>query len=238
VSGKRKAPLAPSSLTSLVDVLFILVFAALVQRASAATGAQVPDEDVATKVKATGAAVGAPVAQAAPRPAHSEALRRAAISTLATELEERPAIIARVAKSGVLTKLEAPGLASADAAAGAGGGSGEGGLVLELPLVEPVSDPDVAIGYVGDRDASKRLCAVIASRLAAAGSAVALERSLVVIAVDTPVRELTVALVGGLRRDVADCLAVHRAAAVLLDPTATAATAIDQPQSQPQPTEQ
>jgi hypothetical protein len=235
VSGKRKAPLAPSSLTSLVDVLFILVFAALVQRASAATGAQL---DGAPEVKATGAAVGAPVAQAAPRPAHSEALRRAAISTLATELEERPAIIARVAKSGVLTKLEAPGLASADAAAGAGGGSGEGGLVLELPLVEPVSDPDVAIGYVGDRDASKRLCAVIASRLAAAGSAVALERSLVVIAVDTPVRELTVALVGGLRRDVADCLAVHRAAAVLLDPTATAATAIDQPQSQPQPTEQ
>ncbi len=221
MSGRRKAPLAPSSLTSLVDVLFILVFAALVQRASAAKEATAEDGDAA-EVTVTGAAVGAkgPGGQGAAVAAQREALRQAAISTLAAELEERPAIIARVARSGVLTKLEAPGLGGAE--------GGDGGLTVELPLIEPVSDPDVAVGYVGDRDPAKRICAVIAARLgaagggASAGSTPTLERSLVVIAVDAPVSELMVALVGGLRRDVAHCLSAHRTAAVLLDAAAVA----------------
>lgn len=235
MSGKRRAPLAPSSLTSLVDVLFILVFAALVQRASAVAGAQAED---APEVAVTGAAVGAKAVQAPARPARSEALRKAAISTLAAELETRPAILARVTRSGVLRKLEAPGLSSASGGGGSGGSgggavatpppgergeAGEGpGLILGLPLVEPVADPDVAVGYIGDRDASQRLCSVIAAQLRTAGSALALDRALVVIAVDAPVSELMVALVGGLRRDVAHCLSAHRTAAVLLDAAAVA----------------
>lgn len=237
MSGKRRAPLAPSSLTSLVDVLFILVFAALVQRASAVAGAQ---GDEAPEVAVTGAAVGAKAVQAPARPAQSEALRKAAISTLAAELETRPAILARVTRSGVLRKLEAPGLSGASGGGGSDrdrggggavampppgerGGAGEGpGLVMGLPLVEPVADPDVAVGYIGDRDASQRLCSVIAAQLRTAGSALALDRALVVIAVDAPVSELMVALVGGLRRDVAHCLSAHRTAAVLLDAAAVA----------------
>jgi hypothetical protein len=199
---RRAAPLAPSSLTSLVDVLFILVFAALVQRA--ATVERKPEAEVEPAEPAVAAA------SAWRPPPQTEALRQAAISTLANELQQRPALIARVSRRGVLISLEIPA-------------EGRAVIPVELPLIEPVSDPDVAIGYVGARDASRRICAVAAAQLAAAGAPTAtLEGMLVVIAVDAPLAELTVALVNGLRRDVEHCLSAHRAAAVLLDPEATA----------------
>lgn len=208
---RRHAPLAPSSFTSLVDILFVLVFAALVQRAATGKIEEVPKAD-------------ASVTDAAPAwlpPPQVEALRQAAISTVASELQQRPAIIARVSRLGVLTALEAT--------------TGPG-LPVELPLLEPVSDPDIALGYVGERDGSRRICAVIAAKmpelralqaLQAAGSAEkvsagppSLARMLVVISVDAPMAELTVALAGGLRRDVEHCLSAHQAAAVLLDAAA------------------
>jgi hypothetical protein len=204
---RRAAPLAPSSLTSLVDVLFILVFAALVQRA--ATVERQPE----AKGKPDEPAVA--VAPAWQPPPQVEALRQAAISTLASELQQRPAIIARVSGRGVLRALEIPQ-------------EGQAVILVELPLIEPVSDPDVGIGYVGERETSRRICAVAAARVgaarpaSAAGAASALEGMLVVISVDAPLAELTVALVTGLRRDVEHCLSAHRAAAVLLDPEATA----------------
>lgn len=208
MSSRRRAPLAPASLTSLVDVLFILVFAALVQRAA-------PSSKAAAEAAAEepGARIVAAVPPAPPAPV--ERLRQAAISTLASELQQRPAVVVRVSRRGVLTALE-----------------GTAGQVVpvELPLIEPVSDPDIAIGYVGEREASRRICAVVAAQLhalatvgasGAAAGPFSLSGALVVIAVDAPLAELTVALVSGLRRDVGQCLTVQGAAAVLLDPAAT-----------------
>jgi hypothetical protein len=200
---RRHAPLAPSSLTSLVDILFVLVFAALVQRAAVGK----PEAPPASAPRP-------PVWQPPPQ---VEALRQAAISTVASELQQRPAIVARVSRLGVLTALETT--------------TGPG-LAVALPLLEPVSDPDVALGYVGERDPGRRICAVVAARLGelraqaadagADGAPVlagppSLARLLVVISVDAPMADLTVALASGLRRDVEHCLTAHQAAAVLLD---------------------
>jgi hypothetical protein len=216
---RRHAPLAPSSLTSLVDILFVLVFAALVQRAAVGKLDEAPAADA--EVAVTKAPAWRP-------PPQVEELRQAAIATVASELQGRPAIIARVSRLGVLTALEAT--------------TGPA-LPVELPLIEPVSDPDIALGYVGERDGSRRVCSVVAARLgelrAAAATAAlpgatggappearpsagppSLARMLVVISVDAPMAELTVALASGLRRDVEHCLAAHQAAAVLLDAAA------------------
>lgn len=205
---RRAAPRSPQSLTSLVDILFILVFAALVQRAGMmqrprAEVAEEPGPLLQHGVR------GAAVLPVPPAPAASEALRQAAVASLASELQTRPAVIARVSRRGVLAAIELPPRA----------GAGAEQVDVELPLIEPVSDPDVAIGYVGDRDASRRICEVVAARLPAGASVAG---KLVVIAVDAPLAELTVALVSGLRRDVEQCLTERRAAAVLLDPAAMA----------------
>lgn len=224
---KRRARLAPESLTSLVDVLFILVFAALVQRAGAtATGAPAVGAAPATEV--------APApAQASPDwapPAQAKELRRQAERELTERLRERPAVVARVSARGVLTSLEISAgssatlaalllaAAGADAGAAAGDASDAGAavrrLALELPLIEKVADPDVGVGYIADRDPARHLCDVAAARLGP------LAQSLVILTVDAPLSELMVALVAGLRRDVEHCLTAHRAAAVLLDPSA------------------
>ncbi len=232
--SRRKAPLAPSSLTSLVDVLFILVFAALVQRSSVATGAQREGDQAAAAGAEIATEEREPEPVAAPRwrpPPQVEALRQAAISQFAASLQERPAIIARVSARGVLTSIEVASGGVADAlTAGAGaagstsrGGDGRRALAMELPLLEPVEDADIGVGYVGDRDERQRLCAVIAARLSGTtGTAgpYSLARALVVIAAEAPLADLMVALVSGLRRDVTHCLIAHQAAAVLLDPAA------------------
>lgn len=205
---RRAAPLAPQSLTSLVDILFILVFAALVQRAGSMQREREAAEASEPVVLASGVQ-GAAVLHVPPAPPASEELRQAAIASLASELQARPAIIARVSRRGVLSAVELPPAAGKAAEL----------VTVELPLVEPVSDPDVAIGYVGERDGSRRICEVVAAKV---GGAAALAGKLVVIAVDAPLAELTVALVSGLRRDVEQCLTAHRAAAVLLDPAASA----------------
>lgn len=221
---RRAVPLAPQSLTSLVDILFILVFAALVQRAGSMQREREAAEAREPVVLASGVQ-GAAVLNVPPAPPASEELRQAAIASLASELQARPAIIARVSRRGVISAVELPPAVGKAAEL----------VTVELPLVEPVSDPDVAIGYVGERDGSRRICEVVAAKV---GGAAALAGKLVVIAVDAPLAELTVALVSGLRRDVEQCLTVHRAAAVLLDPAASAsvrARAAPAPPTNPNP---
>lgn len=207
---KRKAPLAPQSLTSLVDVLFILVFAALIQRAATPSSTSA----------APAAAPPPPPVWTPPRPLAE--LRAVAEAQLAASLREQPVIVARISARGVLTSLEvAPGAGGALAAlvAPAAGSASPPRLALELPLIERVPDPDVAVAYLGARDPAHRICNAAAARL---GS---LARSLVIVSVDAPLSELMLALVAGLRRDVDHCLIEHRAAAVLLDSAAMAADA-------------
>lgn len=210
---KRRAVLAPQSLTSLVDVLFILVFAALVQRAAASAPAPESPSPAAT----------APPTWVPPRPLAE--LRAAAEAELASSLREQPVIVARISARGVLTSLEvAPGASGALAGLVAPGAAPSAGaapgvaaaqrIALELALIERVADPDIAVAYLGARDPAHRICNAAAARL---GS---LARSLVIFSVDAPLSELMLALAAGLRRDVDHCLIEHRAAAVLLDSAA------------------
>lgn len=190
---RRRPAVQYAPLTSLLDVLFIIVFAALVQ-ASAVRRA--PADDGAT-------ARPAPPAAAATIPAEAAELHRRAVATLEADLRDRRPVIARIAADGTLRAIEADGEV----------------VALGLPLVERDPDPDVALRYLGDRSAELRLCALVALRLGRAD----LGDALVVIAPDAPLAELTVALVGGLRRDVERCAADRHGLAVIVEPAVAAA---------------
>jgi hypothetical protein len=175
----------------LLDVLFILIFATLVQ-ASAARSAP----------PAAAAPPPPPAVPATPPPPPSAAaLRDRALATAAAGLAARRPVIARVGRDGVLRAIE------------------DGGAVhpLGMPLVERVADLDVALRYLGDRSAELRLCAIVALRLGLDD----LAGVLVVIAPDAAPEDLTVALAGGLRRDVDRCAVDQRGVAVVVAPGET-----------------
>jgi hypothetical protein len=87
---------------------------------------------------------------------------------------------------------------------------------VQVPLLERVPDPDVALAYLGDRSTDARVCTIARGYLRAH----AVTGMIVVIAPEAPVAELPVALVRGLRADQERCLAEHGALAVLADPAA------------------
>lgn len=87
---RRRAPRRPPDLTSLFDVLFIVVFAALI-RAAAAEHAALPAP--------------APPAPPSPPPAVA-ALRQRALATLDAELAGRTPLVIRVTAGGTLNGLD------------------------------------------------------------------------------------------------------------------------------------
>lgn len=194
-------------MTSLIDVLFILVFASLVQSAaarkslSAAPTAPVAPLTGAPDAGVVMAALDAGVPGDAP-PVDRAGLRDQALSALAAAMATRPVLIARVSRDGVLTALELP----------------DRRIELGAPLLERVPDRDVVVAYLGDRTADLQICRIAALRL----GAVDLAPYLVVIAPDAPLAELQVALVAGLGRDAARCQRDQGVAAVLIDPGARA----------------
>jgi len=130
----RRAVAAPD-LTSLMDVMFILVFAALIRAAAV---------EPATEA---GRPASAPPAPAPPPPPPTfTAVRDQAVAVLRADLEARPAVIARISRDGVLGAIE---LADRTISVGA-------------PLLERVPDVDVALAYLGDRSPELRICRVVA----------------------------------------------------------------------------
>jgi hypothetical protein len=127
----------PPDLTSLFDVLFIVVFAALIRAAaiqnSAAQSAQPP--------------LAKP--QPPPPPAPIAALQKRALADLDKQLASRTPLVIRVSEKGVVDALEAEGKR----------------IALDVPLLEHSPDPDIALAYLGDRSAELRLCKVAALRL-------------------------------------------------------------------------
>lgn len=197
---RRRQIAQPSALITLVDVLFVLVFAALVQAAAArdkaaALEAAAAEDDAPAPLVAIDAGVAPPVVAA-----DLAVLRERALATLAADLEGRPAVVARVSKDGVLTALELA----------------DRRIELGVPLLERVPEPDIVVAYLGDRSADLRICRIAAVRLGVAD----LSEHLIVISPDVPLADLTVALVAGLRRDAERCLAEQRGAAVVVDPAA------------------
>jgi hypothetical protein len=123
----------PPDLTSLFDVLFIVVFAVLIR------GAAVQQEaEAQAKPKP------APVAPPEPPP-DLAALRERALAAVASSVAERQPLVARISSDdGKLVGLEIA----------------DKKFALDVALLEHSPDPDVAVAYLGDRSADQRLCRV------------------------------------------------------------------------------
>jgi biopolymer transport protein ExbD len=203
---RRRRVTRYAELTSLLDVLFILLFASLIQAAGmvegAAEGKGVPEDDEQAPSQPETITVDAgPPADAAPPPSH-RALRQRALEELMKSMGDRKVIYVRISSAGTLTAIE----------------RSDGGQMrrqeLDVALLERVPDPDVEVVYVGDRSTDLRLCTRVRVTL---GLDDLVDR-LVVVAADASLGELPVALVDGLRRDQERCFIDERGVSVLVTP--------------------
>jgi len=200
---RRERPLVQySTMTSFLDVLFLLVFAALIQSAALAEKARAADAKPKTPPAAVVPAPGLGPGQKSIDP---ERLRQVAVAEILAGLESREAVVARVSADGRLRQLERrrDGVPAV--------------TPVELPLVERVPDPDVNLVYLGERSPDLRLCSLVRLQLAVPD----LAGTIVIVALDQPLEQLSVALARGLKRDVDRCTGDQRGVAVLLDPRAT-----------------
>ena len=126
----------PPDLTSLFDVLFIVIFAALIRAAAAQHAAD--------------AAEAPPPPRPPPPLLDPASLHARALADLGAALAARPTIVLRISAAGTITSIEAGGRTQP----------------LDVPLVERSSDPDVALAYLGDRSVELQLCHVAALHLA------------------------------------------------------------------------
>ena len=135
--SRRRQP--PPDLTSLFDVLFIVIFAALIRAAA---------------VQQAAAQVPAPPKPAPPSPPvklEVAQLRAQAVATVSSDIASRPTVIVRISTAGNVTSIE-----------------GEKTETLDSPLLEHSPDPDIALAYLGDRAAELRICRIVAVHLAQA----------------------------------------------------------------------
>jgi hypothetical protein len=188
----------PPDLTSMFDVLFIVVFAALIRAAAVENAAAHPP---------------APPRPSAPVPPPAvAALRERALVDFSRDLAGRTPLVVRIA-------VDAQARAKIDALEVDGKR-----IALDVPLLELSRDPDAAVTYLGDRSADLRVCQIAAVRLGAPD----LSRYLVIIAPALPLADLQHALFDGLHRDVDRCLTEQRGLAALIDPAALAPAATPQ----------
>jgi hypothetical protein len=188
-------------LTSLVDVLFILLFASLVQqRRAEGVGPATAEEPV----EAAAIDAGVPRADAAPTELQADDLHQAA-REVAARLDSEQIVMVAVDAAGTIRSLETGGRE----------------LALELPLLRQTGDDRVVV-YAGDERPELRLCREVADSLGLDR----LDRGLILVTTERPLRQLGVALVGGLRRDIARCYDDVGATALLVvtpdDPTGAA----------------
>ncbi|HWO21786.1 MAG TPA: hypothetical protein VNO30_23615 [Kofleriaceae bacterium] len=198
--GKRHVR-RPPDLTSLFDVLFIVVFVALIRAAAA-------QQEVA-RLTAPPPPKPAPPAPLAPPPSVA-ALRVKALESLEQDLAERTPLVVRIAvqADGDRTKATIATLEHAGQT-----------LPLDTPLLTDSRDPSIEVEYLGDTSAELRVCRVAAVHLHLAD----LARHLVIIVPDRPLAELkrlagSVALFEGLGHDIVRCLRDQRGMATLIDP--------------------
>ena len=136
---RRRVHRSPD-LTSLLDVLFILIFASLIRTAAlqnAEANQAPPDKPV--------------IATPPPPPADVAALRTRALANLDQQLASRKPLVIRISSQGVIVAVEADGKK----------------LPLDVPLLEHSPDPDISVAYLGERSAELRVCRVAALHLQA-----------------------------------------------------------------------
>jgi hypothetical protein len=174
----------PSDLTSMFDVLFIVVFAALIRAASVQAAADRASEP--------------PPPLPPVKPLDPASLRARAVADLSSQLAARPAVVVRISPAGTITALELDGKT----------------VPLDVPLLEPSTNPDLAVTYLGDRSAELRVCKIVALH----ASVPELANYLVVIAPDTRLADLPHALYDGLHRDIDRCMSDQHGIAALVEP--------------------
>ena len=187
----RRRVRRPPDLTSLFDVLFIVVFVALIRAAAAQKAeaeAKRPPPPPPTKP------------QPPAPPPDVAALRERALANLGAELAKRTPLVIRLNDANVVEKLEA----------------GDKVLTLDVPLLEETRDVDVPLAYLGDRSASLQLCAIAATQLGVRD----LAQYLVIVSPARAFAQLPVVLVEGLHHDFDRCLIDQRGLATLVDPGA------------------
>ena len=133
----RRHVRVPPDLTSLFDVLFIVIFACLIRAAAA-------EHSLAEAAK--------PPVHAAPVvPLDPASLHARALEAIDADVAGKTPVIVRVSLAGTITALESEGNSAA----------------LDVPLLERNPDPDVEVSYLGDRSAALRVCGVAAMQLGA-----------------------------------------------------------------------
>jgi hypothetical protein len=201
VSRERKRFVRrPPDLTSLFDVLFIVVFVALIRAAAA-------EQALA---KATEPPPPEPTPPPpAPLTVDVAALRMQAASHLHKDIDARTPIVVRIAAPPVRANAPDASLGARIEAIEVEGKR----IPLDLPLLE--RDPRVNLAYLGDRSAELRLCKIAATRAGLTD----LAKHFVIVAPTLPLRDLPRALTDGLNADVARCSEL-RGLASLVDPAA------------------
>jgi hypothetical protein len=226
---RRRRRKRSSELTALLDVLFILLFASLVQarysverqvrdHTAVIPDAAIPDAgspmDAAPVDAApppdSDAAAGAADAtsapdSAAPPPYHQRAQHLSAL--IAHAVHGREAFVVEVSAPGQVVELQ----------------HWQGGVLLRREalhhrLVEtvPPEESDDEFRYLGDTQPGQRICPLVLAQLEPRPPDLA--RALVVIIIDAPLAGLTRALRDGLARDAALCFQDAAGIAILLDP--------------------
>jgi hypothetical protein len=128
----------PPDLTSLFDVLFIVVFAALIRAAAVEQAAAKPPTP-------------APTPSAPVTPPAVVALQKHALAAIDADLAGRTPLVVRITKTGTIDALEAAGVR----------------IALDAPLLEHSPNPDIGVAYLGDRSAELRICRIAALHLGA-----------------------------------------------------------------------
>ncbi len=199
----------PPDLTSLFDVLFIVVFVALIRAAAA-------QHEVAQLTPPPPPPPKPAPPAPPPPPPDVVRLRAKALANLERDLAERTPIVVRISAQAEGDRLEGT-LAAIEH---------EGQtLALDVPLLAESRDPDVEIEYQGERSAELRVCRIAAVHLRLPD----LSRHLVIVVPDRPRADLSVALRAGLERDLARCFIEQRGIASLIDPAELAPASPDEP---------
>jgi hypothetical protein len=127
----------PPDLTSLFDVLFIVIFAALIRAAAVQQAAE------------------AKPAPPPPAPAIAldpATLRARAVAAVASDLTTRPQIVVRISTESAVTTIEV---------------DGQPVMPIDTPLLERSNNPDVGVTYLGDRIPDLHVCKIVALHLRA-----------------------------------------------------------------------
>jgi len=179
----------PPDLTSLFDVLFIVVFVALIRAADS-------EQKLAEAKKPPPPKPVLP--QPAGPPPDIAVLQKRALADLQADLAARSPVVIRISAKNRIEAIEGDGKVHA----------------LDTPLLEESGNPSIRLQYLGHRSADLRLCALAALRLGVTD----LKKHVVIIAPALPREERLSSLNEGILIDVDRCLREQRGEAVIVEP--------------------